>query len=187
MQLAIAITEDIPQIYALMQQVYNDLQDKSFYVCDSYDFIEQQIKHRGFAVKATCSGGEMIGALIVRYPNLDDDNLGRDIGISENELSYVAHMESAIVHPEYRGQNLLQGMLLFAERFIDINKYCYLCATVSPDNTASRNSLINSGYHFVCNKEKYGGLSRDIFLKGHHLLPVTAKKEPLSENQFTEK
>ncbi len=161
----VASPEDTDEIYNIMQKVYTSLDNKSLFVCDSFNFVSDHINKCGFIVVSCDSSQKTAGCLIVRYPGSDDDNLGKDIGLSDLQQLCVAHMESAVVLPEYRGNKLQYEMIKYAEKNIDRNKYKYILATVSPENVYSRTNLIKSGYRFVLNKIKYEGLSRDIYMK----------------------
>ena len=105
-----------------------------------------------------------MGSLILRIPDAED-NLGKDIGFSEEECQRVIHVESAVVAPLYRGNALQRRMLQIAETMIDRVKYSYLMATVSPDNPASYKTLESLGYELIVTKEKYDGLMRRIYRK----------------------
>ena len=74
-------------------------------------------------------------------------------------------MDSASVLPEHRGHGLECKMIAFAETLVDISKYCYSFATVSPENTASLKSLKRNGYQVMTTKEKYEGLIRCVMMK----------------------
>lgn len=161
----LAAKEDAKEIHELMEQVYKELEDKSLYVCDDMEYVNRHISGAGFAVKASNYDGKIVGVFIFRYPGTQDDNLGRDVGLEEGELSKVVHMESAVVLPEYRGRGLQSKMLKYAEELIDKNKYKYFMATVSPNNPASYKSFEKNGYELMLTKEKYDGLVRRIYLK----------------------
>ncbi len=162
--LKMAEEDDSKEIYLLMKRVYNDLEDKALYVCDDLEYVKEHIKGKGFSVIAL-DKGKIVGSFIFSYPGMDADNLGRDIGLCDEELLKVVHMESAVVEREYRGQKLQMKMLEYGENLIDKGKYKYFMATVSPFNPASFKSLENRGYTLMDTKEKYGGLTRRIYLK----------------------
>ncbi len=161
----LASENDADKIYSHMQEVYNQLENKALFVCDNHDFIVDHISIHGFVVMAYCNNEKFAGCLIVRFPGYDNDNLGKDTGLSDAQQLRVAHMESVVVLDKYRGNNLQYEMMKYAEKNIDTNKYRYILATVSPDNIYSRTNLIKCGYRFVLNKVKYGELSRDIYMK----------------------
>lgn len=160
-----ASLEQADEIHKLMQNVHDRMDNKTLYVCDDFEFVKKHIKNSGFTVIACNETSEIVACFIVRFPGLEEDNLGRDIGLEGEELNQVAHMESAVVLPEYRGRGLQLAMLQYAEEMIDTSKYKYLMATVSPDNPWSYHSLEKNGYELKLTKEKYGGFLRRIYLK----------------------
>ena len=163
--LRIAKKTDAEKIANLMRYVYDNLEDKSIYVCDDLQFIKSHIEENGLGVVACNKESEIIANLILRFPHHSDDNLGRDINLEKSELLRVAHMETAVVHPRYRGKALQKQMLNYAEKLINTDKYNILLATVSPKNIPSCKTFEGCGYKKVLTKEKYGGLKRHIYMK----------------------
>lgn len=161
----VATMENADEIHNIMEEVYDRLEDKSLYVCDDMEYVKSHITTAGFAVIACNKNGKIVGSFIFRFPDMQEDNLGRDINLEEDKLSQVVHMESAVVLPEYRGKALQLKMLKYAEELIDKNKYKYFMATVSPENPASYKSFEKNGYKLILTKEKYNGLMRRIYLK----------------------
>ena len=161
----LATPEDAQRIHKNMQRVYDLLEDKSLYVCDDLEYVQNQINGGGFAVAAKNRAGEIVGSFVFRYPGEQTDNLGREIGLQEDDLQRVVHMESAVVLPEYRGRDLQLKMLKYAEEIIDKTYYHYFLATVSPNNPASYRSFEKNGYQLITTKEKYNGLIRRIYCK----------------------
>lgn len=163
-ELRLAKEEDAEEIAQLMQTVYENLDDKSLYILDDIDFIKEHISKNGFCVVA-CDNKKIVGSFIVRYPNNADDNLGLDLSFSSSQLKSVAHMESAVVHKDYRGKAVQKQMLRYAEKLIDKTSHSILLSTVSPKNTPSIKTFESCGYHCVMTKEKYGGVPRRIYMK----------------------
>ncbi len=160
-----AIPEDVEAIYNVMVQTVEALEDKTLFVCDDLVYVKEQLEKSGFGTVACRADGEIVGSFLFRYPDLAEDNLGRDIDLPDNKLAQVVHMESAVVLPEYRGNHLQERMLQFGEKLIDRTKYRFLLATVSPDNPASYLTFERNGYELMVTKEKYGGLLRRIYQK----------------------
>ena len=167
-----AEAEDAKAIYDVMKKAEEALENKTLYVCDDLEYVKMHVTSaqndadaNGFGVVACDESEKIVGIFIIRYPKKADDNLGKDIELSDEEQLHVAHMESAAVLPEYRGNHLQEKMLTYAEDFIDKKQYRYLMATVSPDNPASYLTFEKCGYQLIKTKEKYGGLSRRIYLK----------------------
>ena len=167
-----AEAEEAEAIYNVMKKAEEALKDKTLYVCDDLEYVKKHIvtapndvNENGFGVVSCDKSGKIVGIFIIRYPKEADDNLGKDIELSDEEQLRVAHMESAAVLPECRGNHLQEKMLEFAEKFIEKKKYRYLMATVSPKNPASYLTFEKCGYQLIKTKEKYGGLLRRIYLK----------------------
>lgn len=161
----LATKENVDEIYSLMQEVYNKLEDKTLYVCDDLEYVKNHIQDKGFTVIACNDKSKIIGSFIFRFPMDSKDNLGRDIGLEKEKLGQVVHMESVVVLSQYRGNGLQQAMLKYGEELIDKAKYKYFMATVSPNNPGSYKSLEKCGYKMILAKEKYNGLERRIYLK----------------------
>lgn len=121
------------------------------------------------------SGGIMIGAFVkdkligfygIYFPNLNYDCLGIDLGIPEEEFTAIAHLEGAVVHPDYRGnsiQKLFTGICI--EEALKIRNIRYLCATVSPYNLPSIESVFKVHLYIKMMKVKYGNMLRYIFVR----------------------
>lgn len=165
LKLRLADSSDVAEIYNMMKTVYDGLENKELFVCDDMEFVKLHIQEKGFIVVACEENGDMAGCFIFRYPGLDEDNLGRDIGLEDSCLTKVVHMESAAVMPKFRGLRLQYKMLKFGEDCIDKEKYRYFLATVSPDNPASAKTLEKAGFENIITKKKYGGLLRMIYCK----------------------
>ena len=75
-----------------------------------------------------------------------------------------ANADSAIVHPDYRG-NGLQRKLLEAALGLLRPGIVGIGATVSPENQYSLNNALASGFEIVCRREMYGGYDRYLLAK----------------------
>ena len=155
---------DAKEIHNLMKKVFDGLEDKTLFVCDNEEYVLSQLTETGFGVVAE-HNGRIIGSFIARYPDDSPDNLGIDISLSEGELPKVVHFESIVVDEEYRGNNLQQKMILFAEGLVNRKVYRHLLATVSPANAPSLKSFEKNGFSRIVTKEKYNGLKRTVMYK----------------------
>ena len=82
-------------------------------------------------------------------------NLGYDLNFSAEDLMRVVHMDTAAVHPDYRGQKLQHRMMLHAEK--ELAGKILLC-TIHPDNRYSLNNVLKQGYTIEKKLEKYGSI-----------------------------
>lgn len=168
---------DIPAIMSIIKTAMELLPNPDWFVDDTEEFFTSHIEKNGFTLKAipkndTTATSEKAAArtktaafFTIRFPKHDEDNLGRSLNLTQDELLKVAHMETAVVHPDYRGNHLEQRLMAEAVKILQDTPYRYLMGTVHPDNTASVKSFINNGFSIVKTVPKYGGRLRHIMLK----------------------
>lgn len=99
---------------------------------------------------------DLIAYRYVGFPGYDEKNLGYDINLNEKELGKVVHLETTVVHPDYRGNGLQSTTL---EQMIPVVKnmgYMHLLCTVSPQNFYSLFNIMKNGLKIKALKKKYG-------------------------------
>lgn len=159
-----AIEPDVPFLYEVMASVYQAMPEKTWFCMDDCAFLYRHIAKEGFILKVLHSH-EIAGFLVIRFPQNATDNLGCALNLTESEQLQVAHMESIIIHPKFRGLGLQRRLLAEAERQLQAFPIQHLLCTVAPDNTFSRNNFLKQGYVYQKTVSKYGGLTRDILSK----------------------
>lgn len=168
-----ATEKDFPNIISLVRYVHDHMSDPSLFAYEGQDetWLWKQKEEGGYGIVAeavendangTAPERGIVAASFVRFPGDDDEGLGRDAGLAEENIPFVSYIEFAVVHPEHRGHHLEYEMLRFAEKQPERKLRPYVFATVSPDNVASLRSLQKAGFSVKCTKEKYGGLLRHI-------------------------
>lgn len=112
----------------------------------------------------------LVAFRVLLFPGKSRENLGRDAGLSNDELPYVVHQELSCVHPQSRGQRLQKklGAFLMAELAKDYPEMRWVFATVHPDNRASLNDKLEQGMKVIAETEKYEGKKRYILMKKLH-------------------
>ena len=160
-----ATENDVDEIRTIMEIGLATTKNKEWYVTDDREFIERHIAEEGYILKYSMDD-KVAGFLLVRHPMLAEDNLGRYLDNWKEELLLkVAHMESAAVLPEFRGQKIQKKLLMEAEEIENKRGMHYLMCTVHPDNCYSVDNLEQRGYKTILETEKYGGLRRKILYK----------------------
>ena len=157
--------EEAPIINSMMQEIYGRMPIPDYFVCEDLAYVNSHIREKGFTILACRTDGEIAGFLIIHFPGLGEDNLGRDTGLPEEELDKVAVMDICMVAEHSRGYHLERRLLLHAEKLLPAQKYRYLTATAHPENAASVRSLQGAGYEIITVKEKYGGKLRAVMQK----------------------
>jgi len=108
---------------------------------------------------------EFAGLFTTIFPGTGPENLGRDLGFSDEDLMKSAHMETVVIAPKYRGHHLQARLMAKAEEDLKAAGYKHLLCTIHPENPYSMNNALSLGYKVEKLVEKYGGLPRNILLK----------------------
>lgn len=155
----------IESIMNLQDEIINSLDDKSFFARTEKHEFEDIINTNGEILGVFTEEDKLIAFGAMVKPHLLEFNLGYDLNFDKSKLMKVAHMESTVVHPSYRGNRLQRLLVQYLEE-IAIKKGCNIfCATVAPNNKFSLNTLLQLEYKIALEKEKYGGLKRYIVIK----------------------
>lgn len=158
--------EDLEEILEVQTQVVQAMQGPGILqplMKEEYQYI---LEGKGLMIGAF-TGNEMIAFRALLIPPIDEEHLGRDIGLPENELPKVLYQEISNVLPAFRGnhlQKILAGVIM--EELSKENYGCrYICCTVAPFNIPSLKDKFAQGMKIAALKEKYGGSLRYIFVK----------------------
>ncbi|OCA87163.1 benzoate transporter [Pseudobacillus wudalianchiensis] len=158
--------EHIDLILELQQVVIETLENKDILQPLSYEEFQYILEGKGLMV-GTFADKKLIAFRALLVPPLDEEHLGRDIGLTEEELSSVIYQEISNVHPHYRGnglQKLLAQCIMKELETLD-QQYKYVCCTVAPFNIPSLKDKFAQGMEMATLKEKYGSRLRYVFVK----------------------
>ena len=111
---------------------------------------------------------KVVAYALFRIPGTSPDNLGKDIGLPNTELLNVVHIETIVVHPDFRGNSMQLELIKQLEQKSMDHKKSHILCTVSPDNIYSLNNFLKSGFTIITNLPKYGGFNRHILYKKVH-------------------
>jgi ribosomal protein S18 acetylase RimI-like enzyme len=151
----------LDQILCLQEIIARNLSDpKSYYVEPPQFFCKQlSIENSGIGF---FQKNQLLGFNMVTFPALGEDNLGVEIGLSEEGLSQVAQIGPAAVHPDYRKRGILSQI---AERHIQVIKemgYRHIFLTVAPNNYPTIKVFLDHGFAIKQVKIKFNNLLRYI-------------------------
>lgn len=127
-------------------------------------YLRDVFRHERSVIGVTTQDG-LIAFSIIRIPGLADDNLGKDLNLPEEELTKVAHLQAAAVHPAYRGNGLQRMMVIAHMHVIEELGYEHVCCTVSPKNPISLANYLSFGLLIEALRPKMQGWWRYILHK----------------------
>lgn len=129
-------------------------QDDWFFL-DPDEEVRSMMEHGRVGIWLAEDGGRIAAVFCIVYPGMDVFNIGYDLGFSEEELMRVVHMDTAAVHPDYRGRGLQNRMMRHAEQ--ELRGKILLC-TIHPDNRYSLNNALKLGYSIQKKTERYNSI-----------------------------
>ncbi len=157
---------DIDIILEIMYEAYEALDDKRMFFADSKEFISETIDGLGFGLIAE-KGKDVVAYMVVRYPGLCEDNLGRYLSFDEEMLMKTALLDSVVVKAEFRGHGLQKLLIEEAEKRIREAGFVHFMAKTHPDNRASLKSFISRGYQPMIMVREHGSV-RTILYKSKY-------------------
>src|SRR5699024_5338543 len=125
--------DDLPLIMQLQAKVKSTLISSDFLSPLSEEEYTYILSGNGFIIGVFLEE-KMIAFRATLEPELDEEHLGIDVGLSQKDLPSVIYSEISNVDPDYRGNGLqnYMGKLVMAE--INRKTFRYICATVAPMN-----------------------------------------------------
>ncbi len=167
-----AVPEDLEELVQIMETVTAGMEKREWFVSDDLPYIKAHLSigavkenDRGFILKAV-TGKEIAGFFMVDFPGMNEHNLGNYLYMAGEQLTQVAHMDSVVILPQYRGHRLQYRLMEEAEQVIRTQTdYCILLATVHPDNIYSLQNAKARGFHVAAEVTAYQGLPRYIIRK----------------------
>ena len=153
---------DAAAFFALQNEVRAAMPHPEQFVPDTLENITAYLR------EDLCIGaydGERLGAyFILRYCGRSAHNYAAFLGVPREEWEHWANADSAVVHPDWRGNGLQRHMLEVALPLLP-ESITHLGATVSPANPYSLSNALACGFNIRARREMYGGFDRYLLAK----------------------
>ena len=134
--------DEAPAVYALQNEVHAAMPHPEWFVTDTLEHIT------GYITDSLCIGvwqGSRLGAyLTFYYCGQSPHNYAAFLGVPQAEWPHWANVDSAVVHPDWRGNGLQRRMLEAALPLLP-ESITHLGATVSPANPYSLSNALACG------------------------------------------
>jgi len=138
-------------------------QPAEWYVPDGEPFVTRHLSHDRFTIVAETENNQIVGFLLIDRPGAVDKNLGHDIGLPADELTFVAHMESIAVLPHWRHQGIMERLIHAGlDKLAEDGDTNWALCTVAPHNIGSLTGFTSCGFTVLAHRPKFGGLDRYI-------------------------
>lgn len=155
---------DVSNIITLMAGVVSRLPSQELFAIGDLDYISAHIQDKGEIYGAFIKG-ELVACSVLAFPGRSEKNLGREFGISEQELNDVAVLDGTIVHESVRGWGLQSHFHKLREKQARQKGCRYLYSTVHPENYISIKNLETEGFSLKFTRQMYDGKPRHCYAK----------------------
>ena len=153
---------EAPAVFALQNEVRAAMPHPEQFVPDTLKNITAYLR-TGICIGAWQQ--RRLGAyLILRLCGQSDENYAAFLGVPQSQWQHWANADSAVVHPDWRGNGLQRAMLEAALPLLP-PQITHLGATVNPDNSYSLRNAQAGGFVIRCRREMYGGYDRYLLEK----------------------
>lgn len=149
---------DLESFIALLQEVRESMEQKEWFYVDPPEEIWNMMTEGILELWIAKDGERMVAAFDIIRPGLREFNYGYDLCFTDEELMQVINMDSAAVHPDYRGQGLQRRLVAAAEAELRTEGEHILLCTVHPENRFSLRNVQNQGYTIQKEQAKYGSV-----------------------------
>ena len=148
--------EDTEGFIRLLEEVRQNMDHKEWFYLDPPEVVREMMEDGTMELWVAMDGEKMAAAFDLLHPGLEEYNYGYDLGFDGQQLMQVINMDSAAVHPDYRGQGLQRRLLQTAEEALLGKGERYLLCTIHPENCFSLNNALKQGYEIQKTLPKYG-------------------------------
>ena len=158
------VPEDVDQIVALQDAVYEQIPDKKIFQKTGKEEFEESIE----LDQCFCfMDGDVMAAFTLMVSGRPGyRNYGEYLEYTPKQIAKTVSMDTSFVLPEYRGYGLQKYFFdLREEAAKDLLGATEALTTIAPDNEYSLNNAFKSGYEEVKRMTIYGGLERCILRK----------------------
>lgn len=149
---------DTENYLRLLHEVKDRMDHPEWFFLDPDEAVRSMMTSGAMELWVAEDDGKLAGGFDIIYPGLADFNYGWDLDFSEEELLRVVQMDTAAVHPDYRGLGLQKRLMQEAEKRILKDRNRILLCTVHPDNRFSLRNVQDQAYEIVKKKAKYGSV-----------------------------
>lgn len=150
-----------------LEEIKTGVVRKDWFYLDPPETVRQMMEDGTMELWLALDQDRIAAVFSILHPGLQDFNYGYDLELPEEELHRVIHMDTAAVHPEYRGAGLQRRMVQMAEEELAGRGHRILLSTVHPENRYSLNNMLGLGYEIRKRVCKYGSerfiLRKEIF------------------------
>lgn len=149
---------DTERFISLLHEVKNSMGEQAWFFLDPDEEIHRMMENGTMELWVAEAGEQLAGAFSIIHPGMDECNYGHDLGFTGEQLLRVVQMDTAAVHPDYRGHGLQKRLMELAESEIRKQPGRILLCTIHPENRFSLENVLKQNYRIEKTVAKYGSV-----------------------------
>ncbi|MBE6760393.1 MAG: GNAT family N-acetyltransferase [Ruminococcaceae bacterium] len=156
--------EELDTILTIQEEAFALLEDNQWLRRNSRETLDSCLRAPHVTIGVYC-GDEMAAFGVLYIAGESEENLGRKMGLTGDDILSTANFKLVIVRPAYRGNGLQRALTVRLEQIARDMGCKRICASVSPCNRFSADNFEAMGYKPGGHAVLYGGLERSIYYK----------------------
>lgn len=148
--------QDIQRDLTFLAQIQAEMPNPEWFSLDTPEEFRQRMENGSMRLWVAEDAQRLAGIFSVVYPGTSPINYGWKLNLPEEDLQRVVNMDTAAVHPDYRGQGLQRRLMETAERELGSGKI--LLCTIHPENRYSLRNALTAGYEIQATLPMYGSI-----------------------------
>lgn len=162
LSLKVCTKNDLDDIWNLQETVIEGLSDKTLLRKNEITMFERCLTNDNVTL-GLYDQMNLIALAILVDENGNEEDLSKDL--EKHAVIRSANLKLIMVKKEYRGNHLQSALMWILEKYAYNKGYTHLCTTVSASNIFSLHNIQIMGYDYDHSAIKYGGLSREVYVK----------------------
>ena len=148
--------EDAERVLTFLAQIKEAMTHKEWFCLDTPEEFRERMENGSTRLWVAEDGEKLAGVFTVVFPGTSQVNYGWKQNLPPEDLTRVLNMDTAAVHPDFRGQGLQRRLMQTAERELGPGKI--LLCTIHPDNQYSLHNAQSQGYEIQATLPMYGSI-----------------------------
>jgi GNAT superfamily N-acetyltransferase len=162
---------DLAAVHALHDLAHELVEQPGQIARETPEFFREHIAAAG-RMYGIDVDGRLIGYCVLGLPHGRDYNFGLDVGLPDARLDHVAHLDGAVVHPDWQGLGLQRAMVAWRIERAQAFGREVVISTAAPRNHRSWHTLMLNQLRAVALRRKFGGHWRYLLLRDL-VFPIT--------------
>lgn len=148
--------QDIQRVLTFLAQIQAEMPNPEWFCLDTPEEFRQRMENGSTRLWVAEEGERLAGVFTVVFPGTSPVNYGWQLNLPPEDLARVVNMDTAAVHPNFRGQGLQRRLMQTAEKELGPGKI--LLCTIHPDNAYSLRNAQSQGYEIQATLPMYGSI-----------------------------